>query len=333
MLKGDWRRIVALGLAIGVGIGFAFMLGELFALSMRLAVYPNQPPYPQKHPAYAEYDYQKAAEDSVIWSRSVLEAGKAKEAGSTDEKAPADKDGSHDAYDLAAQWLAATSGAAMVRLTFLQIVFGLFGLLGLGWTLYYSRETANAAIKATGIAQQTADLDRPYLVLTEMTPGPDQFISNDSTNILVAAVIKNSGSRTGIINSIAVREVEELPPAPSEIFTIDWVGRDSVTADEEYKRHALHMLNISSLPTKTPALADDRKYLFGYVRYSDIRGTIWRSGFCFAYRQYTVSGQITGLFFNAGSAAYWYDQKETEEQRKKNAGIVALANAFTKKPT
>jgi hypothetical protein len=91
------------------------MLGNIISFTFELAAYPNQSILPQPKSTYREYDYKKAAEDSVIWSQSVLEKGAGNPPGPENQKSADEKGDPPDAHDLAAQWLAALSAAQMVR--------------------------------------------------------------------------------------------------------------------------------------------------------------------------------------------------------------------------
>ncbi len=152
MSKSDWRAHIAIG-----GIA-AF---ALWAISLALYL-PESPwsveKYRQQKLTHAIYPKEEdAAREARQWLKEVLENGRPKIVG----KKADDPDKSTEQYttalDLSAQWATAISTADVAALTRLQIFFGVFGLVGLAYTVYYARKTASASIKATEAAIRSAD--------------------------------------------------------------------------------------------------------------------------------------------------------------------------------
>ena len=316
MPKGYRRRYGAIGLIAGL----CLTAGNLLAQDKPVA------PSPKGNPTAQSKGAPVAAPITLnVTVNPVVQEPPCDEACEKERKRAAD----HDVDDLAAQDSSALSARVMAWIGGIQLLVGVVTLGFLVVTFRETKRTANAAVAAAVAAQKTADLERPYLVVAEL---PVSFIARKPTEDVMAqigAIVKNSGSRTGIIRSVAIQEVEALPEFPTQPLHFDWIGKTSVPGDGEHKIHFIHMMYYKP-PAKVGVLRNtDIKFLFGYIRYSDIRGATWRSGFCFSYTHYGTGDEDAGLFFNAGSAAFWYDTEETEEQRRQDDQTKALVKALT----
>jgi len=119
-----------------------------------------------------------------------------KEAGRDDDDATRRR----EAADLAAQQSMAASAVKMLDLTFAQIIVGILGIVGLGVTIYYTRETARAARGATIAARDSVVLakdslvlsQRPWILVDVSLGGPLRYDQN-GMNITLDLVLTNTG--------------------------------------------------------------------------------------------------------------------------------------------
>jgi len=202
IFKKKWCGHVALG-----GIAAAILLALSFAL-----YWPHSSVSIEKYSQYklAKNAYprdQDAVRESRVWLGRVLEAGRPETANKKDEAAKPDSEKYTTALDLSAQWSTAVSTAEMVALTRLQILIGIFGIFGLGATVYYAMRAARAAEEAAIHARDQATIihrefiatHRPKLIMRQaLSPITDPLEST----IVVQYTITNVGdSEAWITNS------------------------------------------------------------------------------------------------------------------------------------
>ena len=166
----------------------------------------------------------------------------------------------------------AESALAMLGLTRWQIAVGFLGIAGLGWTIHYTRATANAAVAAIELAESTAERQlRAYVGPTRVyfrSFGPGVPAS-------VVVEIKNFG-QTPARNYEAALWIEMHPaPLPERPISKkpDFAGRDETLMPDGASvvvcetSAAVPAAIFAAIRTETYALC-----LVGEITYKDVFG-------------------------------------------------------------
>jgi len=176
-----------------------------------------------------------------------------------------------ESADLDAQKSMADSAQRMLNLTIWQIVVGGFGLLGLGWTVYYTRQTANAAKDAIALATDTAKHQlRAYVAIWGGSIEPRE--NAEPPHVAIHVELQNSGQTPGytfrswlhaVISEPDTDPFFSVPDLSDRPFSIIGPGihtnlHQSVIATKE---------EIADLYTRKKRL-----YLWGRVEYQDAFG-------------------------------------------------------------
>lgn len=168
---------------------------------------------------------------------AVKEPGNAGEPRREGSKAPTSDDDDaikrREMADLAAQQSMADSAMRLLNLTFAQIIVGVLGILGLGATVYYSRQTARAAVAATTAALDSAkaanesaqaaskqvslaersfrDLERPYVFVDDLKYQRTASFNGQSRGVLLLT-LANYGRSPAIMREIeAIISAHQVP--------------------------------------------------------------------------------------------------------------------------
>lgn len=286
MLKSNWRGHVALG-----GItSFALLLVALVLYLPDNAGSIEK--YREHKQASREYPKDEdASRESRSWLRGILENGRPKIAAPQSEQPKTDSGEYTTALDLSAQWATAIAAAEMVSLTRLQLLFGLAGLMGLGFTIYYTRQTARAAIEAANAAaDQTKTLQRQFAA----THRPRIRVKHvwlksevwQDEVIKVQVIVVNSGESDALIDSFKVY---------AQIIKIDsTLPAKPVFPKGEFKVSDLRIasgitLELPEIETLAPSDKENagirdrvfKLYCYGVVQYWDSSKTHFRTtAFC-----------------------------------------------------
>jgi hypothetical protein len=186
-----------------------------------------------------------------------------------------------DEDDLKAQQSMADSARELVDLTRWQIAVGLLGLLGLGWTIYYTRQTAraavdaaNASVKAANVAEKAlTHLERPYIfpIIDDGTSVAN--MAQGRWAYFVKFRLHNFGKTPALIKSVLaeLRPFERLPDELRYSISPDPVESANVLGTGEASPHINR-----SIRDLTSSEWDDvkkgRKFLcvYGAVIYEDV---------------------------------------------------------------
>jgi hypothetical protein len=201
-------------------------------------------------------------------------------------------------------------------------------------TLAATAWAAIAASRSAIAAQQSAALatrvDRPYLVLsglrlTGLANGGDVGLPDQKNHLVqVESSVKNLGSRIAFIKAVAMEtnKAGQNRDPRSARPSAEWKGPHGLAPNEELSGK----VPVGLFSMKPPEIRDIQNsrqpfYVFGFIRYGDIHGTVRRTGF--AYRFYPSllarDGYTDdGTFIGVGPDSYWYDIEEpTEKPRKR----------------
>ncbi|MEQ9639968.1 MAG: hypothetical protein RIM84_08085 [Alphaproteobacteria bacterium] len=202
--------------------------------------------------------------------------------------------------DLVAQQSMAESTGDLVDLTVWQIFFGVVGLLMLGATLFYTRETASAGIATAKDTKRQADiaeaamlrLERPYLFV--IFSEPERLIRPGAARrSRLKYFFINHGKTPATLLSVNVR-LQEAPDYPlrlnmpgiKHIYEVIEPGAQS-SGDVAYVEGAE---NGTVFATR----AATRLIFHGAVTYSDATGAVHTDGFCFRPNTNAASFRIEG---------------------------------------
>jgi len=219
------------------------------------------------------------------------------------------------------------------------ILTGLIGVPGIGLTiagvvlikrnLTEARKVTAATVDAARATERSVDLmtkaERPFFVVTELKPigfvktfravrpHVHRVSEPGGRAVTVSATISNFGTRVGIIRSVHFDHCwQPPPPEQPEVKTLgEWAGKRTV-AQGDLVKDILGAFVFSAEVVNEIMEYQEHLCVHGYIRYSDVHGTIWRSGFSFEYLP--PHGFVEEDFFvNSSPISYWYDIEEKNE--------------------
>ena len=126
-------------------------------------------------------------------------------------------------------------------------------------------------------------------------------------------IVKNEGTRRGILHSYYMERCDKLPLEPLRDQTAnEWIARIFIDADDDKMIPSIDNWRVT-FEEASPIKARKKKvFTHGFIRYEDIHGTMWRSGFAFVYSPgNTAYGD--GSFDQCGPGHFWYDVEQTDE--------------------
>lgn len=247
--------------------------------------------------------------------------------------------------DLDAQERMAAEAKRLTELTDTQLIIAAIQTAFLFFTMIFAAWAANAASRAARAAHLTIDFmrkaERPFFVVKEIKPGEfgkaiDAFEAlgsrsskSDRWGVVVAATVNNVGTRPGIIRSVHFDYCYQPPPEKQpEIETFgEWTGKQHIAPGE----------NSPSISGAFVFSADfirefieynEHLCVHGFVRYSDVHGTTWRSGFSFEYLTPQMCGKKEGMFVRSSPTSYWYDIEENSQENQPQSMWRRVLGAF-----
>jgi hypothetical protein len=132
MSRGDRSYV----LAIITGLGLAFAAGS----AVTSLDYHGD--YQERYQSYAD------TPDNAV----ITAAGGEARIGAPQNKTPCQSPQGHDESDLCAQWRAASGAKEAARWALWQLVFSVFGLIGLGFTLWFNKRAIDLGMEGTKAA-------------------------------------------------------------------------------------------------------------------------------------------------------------------------------------
>jgi hypothetical protein len=180
-----------------------------------------------------------------------------------------------------------------------QTAFALVGAVFLGWTLYETRRTANAASKS---AEAMSNIERAYLYLTNETAlfadahaHPDNPLPLPNRTILYQ--LQNHGKTPAVLQALSVKaEIRNTAPTLHDIASLP-IGQFSGTwvvgaGEKSIKPGCEFLLNDQDFDA---VIAGAKKlYFYGRVGYLDIFSNPHETGFCAVYEHLTKTFMAAG---------------------------------------
>lgn len=277
----------------------------------------------------ADSGESKAPRQNNITTHSSPGATSAGRPITTPTDQPACQDGSDCAQkDLVAQRRMASATDEIVTVSWLQFAVAVSGLVLGGLTVLFAFFAAKAARDAADSGRDTIEFmrkaERPYFIVKALNPKildkplrevREKGHSAGRKAIVVTATVANSGTRPGIPLSFHVAACHQPPPDPQPA-DIDTLGQLSATrtitsGEEADDVHGAFVWAAAFI--KEAIEYRDQIVVYGYIRYSDIHGTTWRSGFSFELQIPDIDSGESVYFVQSGPASHWYDKKEADQ--------------------
>jgi hypothetical protein len=226
-----------------------------------------------------------------------------------------DEPKSREEADVCAQRRMADAADRIVVLTWVQIVLGVIGALGLLATLWLTRAALKQASRSADAAKISADAlvsaERAFVKISHNAPGIDFFEDRDIT---VSVEVRNLGKTPATVTDTLLKPVlvlagESLPKKPD--YARDRAMQSSkafLVANEHFKFGDMFMFK----PDTPQRLRDSDLwfYLIGYVDYVDVFGTRHRAGYARRYVPDRDEGpkETRNNLVLVADSAYTYDR-------------------------
>lgn len=217
-------------------------------------------------------------------------------------------------HELCQQWRSAKAAEDAAQFGLWQFCVASFGLLGLIGTVYYAAMAADGARQAAHTAERALlDLERPHVYVEITSTGlVDGRLSDLPTGNFTFEFV-NHGRTPAIITELADNYVpvagdpeRDLPPPIDPSVTRGRAMPEGVIAPPSGAKSppfSERPINV----TESSRLLRQRQNLFfiGYVRYRDIFGSRYITGFC------AVHDRLANRFVLMGDGRYNYTRKES----------------------
>jgi len=233
----------------------------------------------------------------------------------TQRQSPEDK----EVRDLKAQEGMVYWAKAMFWATLTAVGLTLVGIWLIKRTLDETRRAANAAQSTIDFMRKA---ERPFLLATAIKPdgfgkafSPIQQHGSAAgrQGVTFSAAISNVGTRPGIIVDVGFDYCFQPPPQDQPIGDIKSIkiGKRVISPESELTDIMGAFVLQGEFIHK---LSEYQEHLcvHGFIRYADMNGTTWRSGFSFGYCL-PSEGMPEGFFVPSSPMAYWYDIEEKPE--------------------
>ncbi len=247
--------------------------------------------------------------------------------------------------DLDAQERMAAEAKRLTELTDTQLSIVAIQTALLFLTVIFAAWAAIAASQAARAAHLTVDFirkaERPFFVVKEIKPGEfgkaiDAFEAlgsrsskSDRWGVVVAATVNNVGTRPGIIRSVHFDYCCQPPPEKQpEIETFgEWAGKQTI-APSKNSPDIVGAFVFRADFIRGFIEYNEHLCVHGFVRYSDVHGTTWRSGFSFEYLTPQMCGKKEGMFVRSSPTSYWYDIEENGRENQPQSLWRRVLGAF-----
>lgn len=211
-------------------------------------------------------------------------------------------------HELCNQWRSAKAAEDATHVAWLQLWFGVFGLVGLGLTVYFAAQSARAASVAAQETARSVDvqirMEGPLLHIQEF-----RILSETLT---IHPFIKNSGNTPAVLVDASVNcsigSNWVLPLVPQ-------YGKPRPLGKRLLEKNNVHALygSISADDDLDALLAGQAEaVVWGYVRYEDVFGRLRKRSFASAVIGFAErgDGSFDPLWNTEGGDAYNYDREE-----------------------
>ena len=314
MFSGNWlHKLAVRGFLIGV---------ILFAGNIALSA--EQPQEPSVKTEQGKDASREKGEASPLFVTPEKQKAPAL------DKRPDDEANYRARADLEAQRRMAVAAEQLKDLTNTQIWVSAVEVALISITVFFAAWAAIAASQAAKAAYLTIDFmrkaERPFFVVGELHPRdfakaikafralPGKWSKSDRYVVEVAAIINNVGTRPGIIRSVHFDYCWQPPPKKQpEIETLgEWAGKQSIARDGKSPTIVGSFVFSADFINGFMELGE-HLCVHGFVRYSDVHGTTWRSGFSFEYLIPPTLGKES-VFIRSSPTSYWYDIEEKNQE-------------------
>ena len=265
-------------------------------------------------PADAEAVKEAAAAEDATPAPVAEEA----EGGSVREGQPAksanEDPGYYDKRDLIAQQAMARAAEEMVNIGWAQVIIGAVTIIGLVFTLYYTRVTANEAIRSASAAEKSADvalgvaIARPIVTKMSFQEGHETMQKHVNKRKLLLH-IQNLGETTGIIQLVRVGVTfGSLPPEPLYDQKYHF-NRNNVLEPKAWFTFDKWILPPNGERWTVPLKDETRDvWVYGVVEFLDVFGE--RRGQRFCGKQARGLGGASTRIDLGGPPAYTHTDRE-----------------------
>ena len=243
------------------------------------------------------------------------------DAATNDEK-KARKQSDEKNHELCQQWRSAEAAVESAHVAWLQLWIGFFGLTGLVGTIIYTARAAMATAEAANHASRSVEmqlrLEKPFIHIDHTgIIAPRDFPDH------IVVPVKNSGNSLAVLidyvicAAVADHVLSPKPQYHSKPRTLDGRLLDKGASTK------LVWIFIPETPTKA-LYEDDRNItIWGYLRYEDVFGRVWKRGFALKTFIVVIADQAnngTIVWERAGGAEYNYDREERDETSQRQRG-------------
>lgn len=213
-------------------------------------------------------------------------------------RTPCDYPKGRDESDLCAQWRAAKAAEDGAFWTKLGVWVGFGGMIGLFWTLYYTRKAVEDTGSATRAMIRQNEISeaaqRPFVVVAA---GPSPTLRNDRGYVMPASYrYENYGGTPAKIirQGHTVEVIDEPNSLPRPLSLVDF-GRtvpvgEVIGANEksEFSPAGPIISGFSGSdhfapPAKLTGIYKKHTFFHGFVIYEDMEERCYVTGFCFKY--------------------------------------------------
>jgi hypothetical protein len=224
----------------------------------------------------------------------------------------------HDEADLCQQRRMAVAAEQTVTLSQIQIAIGVVTLLGLGATVYYTRQTAKAAIEATNVARRAlTELEAPIVALKVIEAGlflrgegPSEYLMLEEEGVSFCfanygrtpALLTEQRSELCLCRKGHLPDPIEPPQGGTPYPFGLWVGGGGQSL-KSIRKFADYLDDTGQYHLRN-AVNDYDLFLFGFIKFTDIFDNRYTVGFCARFE-----GK-EGRFFLDGGNQHNYEDKE-----------------------
>ena len=217
-------------------------------------------------------------------------------------------------YELCQAWRSANAAEEAASTAWLQIILSLGALVGLYFTVRYTAQSARAASNAAIQMSREIDIqlrvEKPFLTVARTVKDyslPNQLIVMIGNNGKTAATLLDYSLECAV-------GVDGLTGQPAY--------RQPTSKNNELLERGTEAMLMTFIPGQglLPVMQDDASAVaWGYVRYEDIFGRIWRRGFGVKHMVVILESEDgteedREEWVREGGDAYNYDREEKTEK-------------------
>jgi hypothetical protein len=222
-------------------------------------------------------------------------------------------------YELCQAWRAADGAREAADTAWKQLLLSALGLLGLAYTVYYTKKAADGARKAAEVAERAlVELEQPHVfvevtkpgVIVEALPGVGLRFGQDS--YIFYRFVNYGKTPARLLDIIrrfpVVTEPEDMPAPLSDHEKPDRILPVGTVAafDHPYEEFDNPRAFYGEIFSKDDGPLDTQLFFMGRIRYVDIFDNTYAVGFCFVF------DPNWGRFVRVGDERYNYARKECQ---------------------